>query len=52
MDKVRFVVPKKMDPHYSYGGLSSQQSISCEPLIGSFLGRNEFPLTLAGHLHA
>jgi hypothetical protein len=52
MDKVRSVVPKKMDPRYSFGGLSSQQSISCEPSIDSFPKRNEYPLTLAGHLHA
>jgi hypothetical protein len=30
MDKISLVVLEKMDPHYSFGGLNSQQSISCK----------------------
>jgi hypothetical protein len=52
MDKVRSVVLEKMDPYYSFGGLNSQQSTSCEPSTSSFLGRNEYPSTLEGNLHA
>jgi hypothetical protein len=52
MDKVKLVVLGKMDPHYSFGGLSSQQSTSCKPSTGSFPGRNESPSTCVGHLHA
>jgi hypothetical protein len=52
IDKVRSVALKKMDPCYSSRGFNSQQFASCEPSIGSFLGRNKFLSTLAGHLHA
>ncbi len=47
MDKMSLVVPKKMDPCYLFGGLSSQQSISCEPSISSFPRRNEYLATHA-----
>ncbi len=50
MDKVRSMVLGKMDLHYSFGGLNSQQSTSCKPSIDNFIGRNESPSTLAGHL--
>jgi len=42
MDIVSSVVPENMDPCYSFGGLNSQQSTSCEPSTDSFQGRNEF----------
>jgi hypothetical protein len=52
MDKMKSMVPKKMNPCYSYGGLSSQKSISCEPSIGSFLRKNKYASTHMDHLHA
>ncbi len=52
MDKISLVVLEKMDPRYSFGGLNSQQSTSCEPSIGSFQGRNKSLATSANHLHA
>jgi len=52
MDKVKYVVLEKMDLCYSFGSLNSQQSTSCEPLISSFLGRNEYLSTLTSHMHA
>jgi hypothetical protein len=45
IDKVSLMVLEKMDPCYSFGGLSSQQSTSCEPSIGSFQGWSKFPST-------